>query len=53
MSENDKNIGHINCKIDPELKQDFKLACLKKKTTMSEVLVSAIQKYVDDNRNEL
>ena len=36
----------LQIKINPELKQDFKVICARKRKTMSQVLVKAIANFV-------
>ena len=38
----------FNCKIDPILRDNFKIKTIKEQTTMAEVVISAIKKYVEE-----
>lgn len=39
----------LNIKIDEELKQEFKLCATKNKENMTDVILDAIKKYVQEN----
>ena len=38
----------FNCKIQPELREKFKIKTIQEKTTMAEVVINAIKEYVED-----
>ena len=40
----------LNIKIDEELKQDFKVIATKNKENMTDVVLDAIKKYVEQNK---
>lgn len=46
MEENNELVI-FNCKIDPELREKFKIKTIINKTTMAEVVLDAIKKYVE------
>ena len=49
----EKPYEKITCKINPITKQKFKLICLRKDTTMSDIVEEAIEKYVEENKDLL
>ena len=51
MSED--NLTRMNVKIDKTLKQNFKIVALKNKETMTDIVIKAIEKYVEDNQELL
>ena len=44
----DNNIVIFNCKIDYELREKFKIKTIKNQTTMANVVIDAIKKYVGE-----
>lgn len=46
--KNDDSLVIFNCKIQPELREEFKIKTIQNKTTMAEVVISAIKKYVKE-----
>lgn len=40
----------LSIKIDKELKTEFKIAALKQDVTITELLTTFIQQYVDENK---
>ena len=49
----EKPYEKITCKINPITKQKFKLICLRKDETMSDIVEDAIEKYVKENEDLL
>lgn len=45
----DNNIVIFNCKIDSTLRDNFKIKTIKEQTTMADVVIDAIKKYVGEN----
>lgn len=43
----DANIVIFNCKIDYSLREKFKIKTIKEQTTMAEVVIKAIEEYVE------
>jgi len=43
-------LTNLNMKIDEDLKQEFKLCAIKNKENMTDVVLDAIKKYVEKNR---
>ena len=43
----DSNTVIFNCKIDPTLRENFKIKTIKEQTTMADVVIEAIKKYVE------
>lgn len=37
----------FNCKIDPALRDNFKIKTIQNNTTMADVVINAIKKYVE------
>lgn len=46
--ENKENIVIFNCKIDATLRENFRIKTIKEQTTMADVVIDAIKKYVED-----
>ena len=44
----DNNFVIFNCKIDPVLRDSFKIKTIKEQTTMADVVIDAIKKYVGE-----
>ena len=51
MSESE--LARINIKIDEKVKDDLKLIALREKTTMTNIIVKEIEKYIEDNKELL
>lgn len=52
MEEESKdNIVIFNCKIDSALREKFKIKTIKEQTTMAEVVIDAIEKYVEEDND--
>lgn len=49
METEKKNMSLVifNCKIDPVLRENFKIKTIKEQTTMADVVIDAIKKYVE------
>lgn len=47
------NVDKINFVIDSELKKEFNIKCINNKTTMSKVLKSFINEYVNEEKLDL
>ena len=45
----DTNLVIFNCKIDSTLRDNFKIKTIKEQTTMADVVIEAIKKYVGEN----
>jgi len=43
------NMVIFNCKIDPILRDNFKIKTIRKQTTMADVVIDAIKKYVEES----
>ena len=49
MKSDDKTEQVIfNCKIDPTLRENFKIKTIREQTTMADVVIDAIKKYVEN-----
>lgn len=48
-NENKENIVIFNCKIDSTLRDNFKIKTIKDQTTMADVVIDAIKKYVGED----
>ena len=51
MTESD--LARINIKIDPDVKDNLKLIALREKTTMTNIIVNEIEKYIEANKELL
>ena len=40
----------LNINIDKDLRDELKIACIKNNTTITEVLISYIENYVNENK---
>lgn len=45
----ESNIVIFNCKIDSTLRDNFKIKTIKEQTTMADVVIDAIKKYVGED----
>ena len=53
MNENEKDkLEHINFVISDNLKTEFKILLLRQKKNISEVLVSLVERYIEENQTE-
>lgn len=53
MQENEKDkLEHINFVISDNLKTEFKILLLRQKKNISEVLVSLVERYIEENQTE-
>lgn len=51
MSKEDREEKVIfNFKIDPQLRDKFKIKTIEKQTTMTDVVINAIEKYVKEEK---
>lgn len=50
MKTEEKSLEPVifNCKIDPVLRDNFKIKTIKEQTTMADVVIDAIKKYVGE-----
>lgn len=46
--EKDSNFVIFNCKIDPVLRENFKIKTIKEQTTMADVVINAIKEYLKE-----
>ena len=49
----ESELARINIKIDEKVKDDLKLIALREKTTMTNIIVKEIEKYIEDNKELL
>lgn len=49
MSDN----ARMTVKIDPEVKEQFKIIALRKKKTMSDIIEAEVKKYIEANQEYL
>lgn len=47
MQQLDQEPENIRVVIDPDLKMSFKVKCAQEKTTMTDVIIAAIQNFVN------
>lgn len=53
MNENEKVVmSNINFAINNELKKEFKMLLIKQEKSVSEVLSSLVEKYIEESKNE-
>lgn len=53
MNENEKVVmSNINFAINNELKKEFKMLLIKQEKSVSEVLSSLVEKYIEESQNE-
>ena len=53
MQENEKvKMNNINFAISNELKKEFKMLLIKQEKSVSEVLSSLVEKYIEESQNE-
>lgn len=46
--KNEENLVIFNCKIEPDLREKFKIKTIQDKTTMAEVVINAIKEYIKE-----
>jgi len=47
-AEKEKEIVIFNCKIDRELRDKFKIKTIEEQTTMADIVIDAVKKYVKE-----
>lgn len=47
-SQEKEELVIFNCKMEPELREKFKIKTIKEKTTMAEVVIGAIKEYLKE-----